>query len=320
MIEASISAIVPTIGRPASLAELLRSLSIQTTKPREIIIGDASGADATRQVIDDPEWKQCGLNICRVAVSPPNAVRQREAAIAASDGEFLLLLDDDVVLEPDCVEQMLKLLRQHGDVVAVMANFTNQEWPQPTRFWRFYLRSVCNFREGEWQGQVVGPLLRFGYHPVPDSPREMQWLGTGNSLIRRAAFIQAGGFSDFFLHSSTTNEDVDLGLRLAQLGRILLCPAARMIHHQSPAGRPSLASAAEGDLNNRFLVLHRTCKMSASRSFFLVFLYFVGETISNGLGCIVRMTFTGFFARFRGRLRAITKLVRGAWIGRTFES
>ena len=47
----------------------------------------------------------------------------------------------------------------------------------------------------------------------------MEWLGSGNSLIRRDAHDRAGGFSNFFLHRTTVNEDVDLGICCA--GRAL---------------------------------------------------------------------------------------------------
>ena len=52
-------------------------------------------------------WTERGLRVRRIAVQPPNAVRQRCAAIAESCAEYLLLLDDDVVLEPQCLENML---------------------------------------------------------------------------------------------------------------------------------------------------------------------------------------------------------------------
>jgi GT2 family glycosyltransferase len=127
----------------------------------------------------------------------------------------------------------------HGDkdTVAIVADFSNQQWSGPTTIWRWYLRAL-GFRNGEWQGRVVGPLLRFGYDPVPQSPSPMQWLGAGNTLLKRSAYDAVGGFSDFFLRSSTVNEDVDLGLKLARHGRILLAPSPLSNASWPAAGRP----------------------------------------------------------------------------------
>ena len=303
----SISAIVPTIGRPDSLRALLQSLSVQTHTVDEVIVADASGGDEIGALLNDPEWRR--LNLRREVVDTPNAVRQREAAIKTASGEFLLLLDDDVVLEPECVAHMIELLKANTDVVGVAADFNNQTWPQPTKMWQLYLHYALGLREKDWQGRVVGPLLRFGYNPVPAGPAPMEWLGTGNSLIRVSAYHQAGGFSDFFLHRCTINEDVDLGLKLSRIGRILFCPAARLSHHHAPQGRVTTTLAAEDDLFNRFFILHHTIGMSALRAFWLVTLYFAIETTSHFLGCVRRLNFRQFFPRLRGRVQALVRIL-----------
>ena len=302
----SISAIVPTIGRADSLRALLESLNAQTCRVDEVIVADASGSDEIKLLLNEPEWRK--LNLRREVVCPPNAVRQREAAIEIATGEFLLLLDDDVVLEPECVAHLVDLLKSNADVVGVTADFNNQTWPQPTKMWQWYLHYVLGLRKDEWQGRVVGPLLRFGFNPVPTHPSPMEWLGTGNSLLRHSAYQQAGGFSDFFLHRCTMNEDVDLSLKLSRIGRILFCPAARMSHHHAPEGRVTTTLAAEDDLFNRFSILHHTSGMSTWRAFWLVTLYFEIETISHFLGCVRRLNFRNFFPRLRGHLRALGRI------------
>lgn len=305
----TISAIVPTIGRADSLRALLESLSAQTYRVDEIIVADASGSDETRLLVDAPQWRKLGLNVRREVVDTPNAVRQREAAIKTASGEFLLLLDDDVVLERECVAHMIDLLKTNTDVVGVAADFNNQTWPQPTKMWEWYLHYALGLRKREWQGRVVGPLLRFGYNPVPAGPAPMEWLGTGNSLIRVSAYHEAGGFSDFFLHRCTINEDVDLGLKLSRIGRILFCPAARLSHHHAPQGRVTTMLAAEDDLFNRFFILHHTMGMSALRAFCMVTLYFAIETTSHFLGCVRRLSFRNFFPRLRGHVQALVRIL-----------
>ena len=69
-----ITAIVPTIGRPESLALLLRSLALQSRRPDEIVVADASVGDAVACVIARPLWASQGLNVRRIPVRPPNAV------------------------------------------------------------------------------------------------------------------------------------------------------------------------------------------------------------------------------------------------------
>jgi GT2 family glycosyltransferase len=305
----SISVIVPTIGRPDSLRRLLESLAAQTCRVREIIVADGSEGDGISAVTIDPTWAAAGLLLRRLIVTPPNAVRQRQAAIREATGDLLLLLDDDVVLEPDCVKQMLKLLESDLGVVAVMADFNNQLWPMPTRAWHFYLRYLVGLKEDAWQGRVVGPLLRFGYNPVPATPQPMEWLGAGNSLIRRVAYEQCGGFSDFFLHRCTMNEDVDLGLKLGRVGKILFSPAARMAHNHAPGGRVSIMQAAEDDMYNRYCVMRFTLNRTKSSAMWQILVYFLIETLSSFAGCIKRRGIRGFPSRTWGRIRAMFRIL-----------
>jgi GT2 family glycosyltransferase len=307
IVKTSISAIVPTIGRVDSLNELLESLAAQTCGVDEVVI--ASADQATFESVVDGKWDSAGLVLKGIVVSPPNAVRQRMAAIDIARGEYLLLLDDDVVLEPDCVAHLLAVLEQDDDVVAVTSDFSNQSWPDPTRIWQLYLRRVLKLEREQWQGRVVGPLLRFGFNPVPSSPQPMEWLGSGSSLVRRSAFVKAGGFSDFFLHRCTINEDVDLGLKLRRTGRIMFSPGARMAHHHAPGGRVTKFLAAEDDLFNRYFILRRTVGFSFLRAFGLVVLYFGVETASQFLGCVKRLNFRGFLAPLSGRLRAFGRIL-----------
>jgi GT2 family glycosyltransferase len=303
-----VSVIVPTIGRPDALRRLLESLRDQTIPIHEIIIADGSQDPETDRLTRDQAWSG-RLAIQRLDVHPPNAVRQRQAAIAAATGDLILFLDDDVVLEADCVERMVEVLQAQPSVVGVVANFSNQTWPMPTRAWRFYLRRVAGLGDGDWQGRVVGPLLRFGYEPVPVDVVPMEWLSTCNTMIRRAAYESVGGFSDFFLHRCTMNEDVDLGLKLSRVGRIVLNPAARLSHFHAPSGRVTAQVAAEDDLYNRYLILRVTLGRSAAAAFGLVLVFFAIETTSNLIGMVTRLRSDGLGARTLGRIRALARIL-----------
>jgi GT2 family glycosyltransferase len=305
----TISAIVPTIGRADSLTALLEALAAQSRRPDEVIIADGSGNPSIRELITAPSWRELGLTVRYLEVTPPNAVRQREAAIAQAQGSLLLLLDDDVVPERTCVAALESCLAA-TNAVAVSADFSNQDWPPPTTLWRWYLR-LTGIPGSTWQGKVIGPLLRFGHNPVPVEPAPMEWIGSGNSLVRRDAYERAGGFSRFFLHRSTVNEDVDLGIKLARVGPIFLCGRARMAHMQAPGGRASTGAVAEDDLFNRYCVLRYTQNFSPSRSAWLVLTYFAIETASAMALALRRLRSNGFGARLAGRTRALLRIAMG---------
>lgn len=301
-----ISAIVPTIGRAESLSTLLAALAAQTRRPDEVVVADGSANQDVRAVTDDPRWPAAGLAVRYVHVLPPHAVRQRQAAIAVASGSLLLLLDDDVVPEPGCVAALEAGIE--AGAVGATADFSNQGWPPPTTLWRWYLRVAHGVRGNDWQGRVIGPLLRYGYHPVPASPAPMEWLGSGNSLIRRDAYDRAGGFSNFFLHRSTVNEDVDLGIKLRRQGLLVLCPAARMAHTHAPGGRAGVRVVAEDDVYNRHAILHHTVGRGRVRAAMLVTLYVAIETMSAVAATVCGRATDGFGDRLAGRVRALVRI------------
>jgi GT2 family glycosyltransferase len=307
---ATISTIIPTIGRVESLRALLESIFRQTRQPDEILVADGSNADAITGLFAEPEWFAHGLKLTHLKVSPPNAVRQREAAIARANGDYLFLLDDDVVLDPDCLAKMAELLDAQPELSAVTADFSNQSWSNPTKLWRCYMRLFHGIKKGEWQGRVVGPLLRFGYNPSPSKPMPMQWLGAGNSLIRRSAFEAAGGFSDFFLHRCTMNEDVDLGLKLNRQGPILLHPEARLAHHHAPGGRVSIRDAAEDDIFNRYMVLKKTQHRNSLSSSIYTVTYVIVESISGLSSAIRSRNFSNFLNRAAGYSKGLHRIIK----------
>ena len=300
-------AIVPTIGRITSLTVLFESLAAQTRRPDEVVVADGSSGADVKQLVTSPRWREHGLDLRYVHVDPPNAVGQRKAAIAHARGTLLLLLDDDVVPEPACVAALVQCL-ESNDAVAVGADFSNQDWPPPTTLWRWYLRLWHGMSRGEWQGRVIGPLLRFGYHPLPPHAARMEWLGAGHTLMRRDAYEQAGGFSEFFLHRSTVNEDVDLGLKLGRIGRLFLCPAARMAHVQEPGGRASIRMVAEDDLYNRYCIMRHTQQRSRLAAASLAVTFVVVETLSGIFASARRLRGNGFGPRLAGRLTALMRI------------
>lgn len=305
----ALSVIVPTIGRPQSLERLLESLRMQTVRAHEVIVADGSGVTATRDLCAAGKWAECGLAIRWMPVTPPSAVRQRVVAIAEARGSLLLLLDDDVVLEPLCVEEMLRTIEGADDIVAVCADFNNMRWPGPTRAWRLLLRFGMGLREGEWQGRVLGPLLRFGYDPVPATTQPIEWFGAGHTLLRLDAYRRVGGFSSFFLDRSSMNEDVDLALKLGREGRIVFCPSARMAHLHASEGRVSSSAAATDDLFNRFWVLHATVGQSRLKAFGWIAAFFLVETAANVASVVAGRPPKGEWARFRGRAAAVGRIL-----------
>ena len=92
---ASVSVIVPTIGRPESLARLLDSLAAQTRRVREVLVADGSGTDGISAVTSDPRFAAAGLAVRRLAghagmeFLPPRISPWKQFAERYSSGKLI---------------------------------------------------------------------------------------------------------------------------------------------------------------------------------------------------------------------------------------
>ncbi|MEM2882813.1 MAG: glycosyltransferase family 2 protein [Candidatus Bathyarchaeia archaeon] len=146
-------------------------------------------------------------------------------AIRAIDAEFVALLNTDTeVLEPGWIGNLVRAALEDPSAAAVACKLVSMEDParldsvggMGIPFWRGFV----DIGRGEPdRGQYDGP----GFEPFA-------FCG-GAALIRRDAFLRAGGFDGkFFLYA----EDADLSWRLRLLGhRIAYAPMAKVAHYFS---------------------------------------------------------------------------------------
>ena len=83
-----------------------------------------------------------------------------------------------------------------------------------------------------------------------------------------------------------------------------------MAHHHIPIGRVTVSEAAEDDLFNRFMVLHKTLFHSKWKAFSLVVSYLLIESLSNLLGAVKRLETATTFHLLNGRIRGLVQIVR----------
>lgn len=103
--------IVTTYNWPEALHLTLASVARQTQRPDEVIVADDGSGPATRAVID--RWHAAGLPVEHVWQEDQGfrLARSRNRAIAASQAEYILLVDGDMVLHPRFVADHLQCAR-----------------------------------------------------------------------------------------------------------------------------------------------------------------------------------------------------------------
>jgi len=154
----------------------------------------------------------------------------------AADGDHVLFLNPDCILEPDAIPTLLETLRGADDIGMVGGLLTDPEGTEqsggrravPTP-WRSFVRA---FGLSVLSNRYPKLFSDFALHkePLPDHPVEVEAISGACMLVRRAALENVGLLDEgYFMHC----EDLDWCMRFRQNGwRIFFAPGARMIHHQ----------------------------------------------------------------------------------------
>ena len=250
----SIVAVIPTAGRVDRLLATVCSVLAQNFLPNRIVIVD--GSDSLLELGDLTNLAERS----GVSLTLENAVRrgagaQRNQGVAAAGGDFIWFLDDDVDLEPGCLEAMWSAMEADDNLGGCNAAITNQNYHPPGRGMRSLLALLGCPPTGSLAGKCCGPALNFlTTLEQDDFPRRTDWLNTTCTLYRRAA-LPSPPFLAFFQGYSLM-EDLSLSLEVGKRWKLANCPGARIFHDSQPADYKSQPVRRQAmEMANRWFVL-----------------------------------------------------------------
>jgi N-acetylglucosaminyl-diphospho-decaprenol L-rhamnosyltransferase len=209
----SISVVVPTVGGPR-LERVLDSLAAQTVDHRVIVVDDGSPAGVGAGGDDRVEVLRLETN--------SGFSRAVNAAAERADGEDLVLLNDDCVVDPDFLELITARLDAAAGVPMVAA--VMRDWAEPGLIDSAGMELDATLLVWDYlNGEPLEVLARGVPDPVGPS--------AAAAAFDRATFRAAGGFDEALF---AYWEDVDLVLRLRREGaRCALAADARGTHEHS---------------------------------------------------------------------------------------
>lgn len=165
--------------------------------------------------------------------------RANNAAIAASTGRYVLLLNSDTVVRPGAFDALVQFLDEHPEAGAAGPHTLNPDgslqvscYPSPT-----LARELWFLLHLDW-------LLPYGAYPMArwstGQPRPVDAVLGACLIVRRAVLEQAGVLDPaYFMYS----EEIDLCYRIRRAGwRIYWVPQAKIVHYGGQSTRQVAAS------------------------------------------------------------------------------
>jgi glycosyltransferase involved in cell wall biosynthesis len=250
-----ISAIVPTRHRAIVFARTLESLAQQAVQPVEMIVVDGSIDDRTQQLCDR-QIPGLATQLCYHKATEIGAATQRNQAIAHATQSVIWLIDDDILLEPDCLARLWAALQSDPEIGGVNAMITNQRYLPPGRISRALFQFLSGQPQKSYAGQCIGPALNLLPEDDPSLPEvvPVEWLNTTCTLYRRAA-LPDPLFASLFTGYSLM-EDVTLSLSVGKHWKLKNARTARIFHDSQPGDHKSDRGVlARMELINRHYVM-----------------------------------------------------------------
>jgi len=218
-----ITVVVPTYNAVERVRACVEGLRAQTLDPAAfdvvvVVDGSMDGTEAILASLDTP----FRLHVLSQANQGPGAARNHGAEVAGAP--HVLFLDDDVVPGPGLVAAHLDAQREHGGAQVV----GRLEPVLPARAGRF-LRSRADARAEHYAA------LRAGRTPT--------WkdVYSGNLSVPAEGFRSVGGF----VTETTSEQDVELGYRLAAAGVPIVYADAAVGEEREHKGAAAIARDAE---------------------------------------------------------------------------
>jgi GT2 family glycosyltransferase len=204
------------------LRDCLRALSRQTHPRLGVVAVDLGSTDGSRELLER------ALGADRVlspsdAAGLPAAVQAVLRVDAAARADYVLILHDDTVLEPDALARLVEAAERVEGVGVVGPKVVDLDDP---RILRDVGRATDRFAD------PYSPLEEGEIdHGQYDRVREVMFVSSCAMLVSRAAWHRAGVPDE---RLSPAHEDLDFCWRARLAGfRVLMAPAARARHHDT---------------------------------------------------------------------------------------
>jgi GT2 family glycosyltransferase len=198
----AISLVIPNWNGRKWLPGCLAAIARQDRGPDEVIVVDNGSGDESVAYLRS---EHPGIRVLELQHNTGFAHAANRGLESAS-GEFVALVNTDVVLAPDWLRRMTDALVGHPEAASVACKMLELDDPR-----RVYDAGDVLRRDGACEQRG-----RFGLDDGRwEEPGEVFGACAGAALYRRAAVLSAGGFDErYFAYL----EDVDLALRLRLAG------------------------------------------------------------------------------------------------------
>ena len=202
-----VSVIIPTFNRAKMVCDCIRSVLATGYPALEVIVVDDCSPDDTRAQIAAAFGNDSRVKYLRNDRNSYQAVSRNNGRKTAH-GDYLLFLDDDNIVHPEILSELLKVFAAHPNAGLVAPMAIHQRPGKENAIWS--LGSDFN----RWTSQPKDNKPNLPLDQLPSEPTVYPTTYYPNGfMVSSAAFDEVGGFDERYV---VTFEESDFGWRIME--------------------------------------------------------------------------------------------------------
>ena len=204
-----VSVIMAAWNAEKTISGSIASVQTQTFSDWELVIADDGSTDKTAALVEKLAEADSRIRLLRLEHG--GAAKARNAAVRASNGEYLAILDSDDTSVPDRLETQVAYMDAHPDVLAVGG------W--------------CRQRGGVWRTPCSNGAIRYA-------------MAFCNPFSHSTVMFRRQAFGEGYRTDLAASEDFEILSRIGAVGKVANLPKVL----SERAFRPESIGARIGDL------------------------------------------------------------------------
>jgi len=216
-----ISIVIPSYNRTGHLQNLVDSIIRQSVKPLEVLIIDQNTYDLSEKIRNGGN-----IDIRILKQKSPNVSLARNHGALKAKGDYVLFLDDDIVLEDhDFIRKASEFIIEYPNIKCLCPYIEQEDFEQARLFYEY----PGNFPDGKGDGNTPYRIIEAGSLAI---------------LFDKAYFKKTGGFDPHLFDFAGTSEDQELFFRMNDLQLpVYAFPGMVVFHDHEASGGCELRTA-----------------------------------------------------------------------------
>ena len=257
-----ISVIIPTKDRTQDIVRCLESIAIQTMSPDEVVIVDSSDTDELKSALDS--FENLNIKYFHIEVDKKFKGSQQIAmnvGLDNSNGDILIFLDDDVILNKDYIENIMYVFE--NDAEGKIGGVTGEvivEKKQISPIKRFLILCynvipliffLTRHGDGRFQASGFPTIIKSG---SVDEHTNVEFLYGCNMAFRKDVIAKFRFDENLNIHGCCFGDDDDTAYRISREYQNVYTPFAKVVHNISPVRANKYAKNRLMIMNHHYLL------------------------------------------------------------------